>query len=219
MTYAVSDLHGHWERYKDLIKHIQLNNSENTLYILGDSIDRGDGGCRILLDAMQRSNVISILGNHELTAAMCIPWILQEVTDQSLSELGEDQVASLHEWILNGGAPTLKELKNLSEAEREAILEYIRDMDIYAEVEAGGRSFLLTHAGLNHFVPDKPFDEYELTDYLFGRSILEQEFQQLQKQQKQKDLAEQAEIEKLGKKSKEGKRAQGGNVLLDIYQS
>lgn len=176
MTYAVSDLHGHWERYKDLIKHIQLNNSENTLYILGDSIDRGDGGCRILLDAMQRSNVISILGNHELTAAMCIPWILQEVTDQSLSELGEDQVASLHEWILNGGAPTLKELKNLSEAEREAILEYIRDMDIYAEVEAGGRSFLLTHAGLNHFVPNKPFNEYELTDYLFGRSILEQEF-------------------------------------------
>lgn len=176
MTYAVSDLHGHWERYKDLIKHIRLNNSENTLYILGDSIDRGDGGCRILLDAMQRPNVISILGNHELTAAMCIPWILQEVTDQSLSELGEDQVAALHEWILNGGTPTLKELKNLSEAEREAILEYIRDMDIYAEVEAGGRSFLLTHAGLNHFVPDKPFDEYELTDYLFGRSILEQEF-------------------------------------------
>lgn len=176
MTYAVSDLHGHWERYKDLIKHIQLNNSENTLYILGDSIDRGDGGCRILLDVMQRPNVISILGNHELTAAMCIPWILQEVTDQSLSELGEDQVGALHEWIVNGGAPTLKELKNLSEAEREEILEYIRDMDIYAEVEAGGRSFLLTHAGLNHFVPDKPFDEYELTDYLFGRSILEQEF-------------------------------------------
>lgn len=176
MVFVTSDIHGNWEKYKALLDMLPLAKSENTLYILGDFIDRGNDGCKILMDAMQRPNIIPVLGNHELTAAICIPWILQEVTDQSLSELSEAQIGALHEWLLNGGAPTLEELKNLSKAERAAILEYIRDMDIYAEVEAGGRSFLLTHAGLDNFVPNKPLHEYELTDFLFGRSILEQKF-------------------------------------------
>ncbi len=42
-------------------------------------------------------------------------------------------------------------------------------MDLYAEVEVGGRSFVLTHAGLDHFAPDKPLEEYELEDFLFSR--------------------------------------------------
>ena len=176
MVFVTSDIHGNWEKYKALLDKLPLTNPENTLYILGDFIDRGNDGCKILLDTMQRPNIVPVLGNHELTAAICLPWILQEVTDQNLSELREDQFAALQEWILNGGTPTLRELKKLSISKRKAILEYIREMDVYIEVEAGGRSFLLTHAGLNHFVPNKPFNEYELTDYLFGRSILEQEF-------------------------------------------
>jgi len=36
-------------------------------------------------------------------------------------------------------------------------------------VEVGGRSFVLTHAGLEQFAPDKPLEDYELTDFLFGR--------------------------------------------------
>lgn len=176
MIFVTSDIHGNWEKYKALLDKLPLTNPENTLYILGDFIDRGNDGCKILLDTMQRPNIVPVLGNHELTAAICLPWILQEVTDQNLSELREDQFAALQEWILNGGTPTLRELKKLSISKRKAILEYIREMDVYIEVEAGGRSFLLTHAGLNHFVPNKPFNEYELTDYLFGRSILEQEF-------------------------------------------
>ena len=51
-------------------------------------------------------------------------------------------------------------------------------MDVYAEVETGGRSFLLTHAGLDHFQPEKDLEEYDLTDFLFGRSFAEQEFYQ-----------------------------------------
>lgn len=176
MIFVTSDIHGRWEKYRALLEKISTTDQNNTIYLLGDFIDRGDDGCKILLDAMQRPNIIPILGNHELTAAICLPWILREVTDQNLSALREEQFAALQEWILNGGTPTLRELKKLSMSKRKAILEYIREMDVYIEVEAGGRSFLLTHAGLNHFVPGKPFDEYKLTDYIFSRSILEQDF-------------------------------------------
>ena len=142
---------------------------DDALYVLGDVIDRGPDGCKILLDMMGRPNVIPILGNHEFTAAVCLPWLLEEVTDCSLADLDDTRLAALQEWIVNCGGPTLRELQGLSRAERGDILDYLWEMELYAEAEAGGRSFVLTHAGLDHFSPGKPLDDYELEDFLFCR--------------------------------------------------
>lgn len=168
MIYVLSDIHGHYDKYRAMLEAINFKPAD-TLYILGDVIDRGLDGCKILLDMMGRPNVVPILGNHELVAAVCLPWLLEEVTDQSLAALGEDQIAALSEWITNGGGPTLRALKQLRQEEREEILEYIRDMELYAEVTAGGRSFVLVHAGLEHFSPEKPLEDYDLQDFLFAR--------------------------------------------------
>jgi len=151
-----------------LLEAISLKDSD-TLYVLGDMIDRGSDGVKILMDMMARPNVAPILGNHEFTAAVCLPWLMEEVTDTSIESLTDVQLAAFTEWIQNGGAPTLKALKELSQAERRDILDYLRDMGLYAQVEVGGRSFVLTHAGLERFAPDKPLEDYELTDFLFGR--------------------------------------------------
>ena len=144
--------------------------------MLGDVIDRGPDGCKILLDMMGRPNVLPILGNHEFTAAVCLPYLLEEVTDRSLADLDDTRLAALQEWIINGGGPMLRGLKELSRAEREDILDYLREMELYAEVEAGGRSFVLTHAGLDHFSPEKPLEDYALEDFLFCRPKLEEDF-------------------------------------------
>ncbi|WP_417094681.1 metallophosphoesterase [Intestinimonas timonensis] len=168
MIYACSDLHGHYDRWTALLEKIGLRPAD-TLYVLGDVIDRGPDGCKILLDMMGRPNVLPILGNHEFTAAVCLPWLLEEVTDRSLADLDGARLAALQEWIANGGGPTLRGLQKLSRAEREDILDYLREMELYAEAEAGGRSFVLTHAGLDHFSPEKPLEDYELEDFLFCR--------------------------------------------------
>ena len=55
-------------------------------------------------------------------------------------------------------------------------MDYLREMALYAEVEAGGRSFVLTHAGLDHFSPEKPLEDYALEDFLFCRPKLEEDF-------------------------------------------
>lgn len=176
MHYVISDPHGCYNKYLAMLAAIQFK-STDTLYVLGDVIDRGGpDGCKILLDMMGRSNVFPILGNHEFTAAVCLPWLLEEVTDFNLENLSEVQIAALSEWITNGGGSTLRELKRLRQEEREDILEYIREMDLYAEVKAGGRSFVLVHAGLDHFAPEKPLEEYELMDFLFTRPSLNTEF-------------------------------------------
>ena len=61
-NYACSDIHGLKERYDHMMEYIK---EEDTLYLLGDVIDRGKDGIAILLDVMKRKNVVMLLGNHE----------------------------------------------------------------------------------------------------------------------------------------------------------
>ena len=168
MIYAMSDIHGCFDKYRAMLSEIRFK-STDTLYILGDVIDRGPDGVRILQDMNMRPNVLPILGNHEFTASVCLPWLMEEVTEQSLSALDETQLAALSEWLTNGGGPTLRGLRQITQEEREDILEYVQEMELYAEVTAGGRRFVLTHSAIGHFDPAKPLDSYELPDFLFGR--------------------------------------------------
>lgn len=49
--------------------------------------------------------------------------------------------------------PTLRELKNLSMPRRKSILEYIRDMDVYMEVESEGLLVSFDSCWLKQFSP------------------------------------------------------------------
>jgi len=132
-------------------------------------IDRGTDGVRILQDMMLRPNVIPLLGNHEFMAAMCLPWLLAEITEDSLAKLDEARIGALQDWMNNGGGPTLKALGSLNQEERRDILDYLREFSIYEEVEVRGRSFVLVHGGLGSFSPDKPLEDYMLEELLFNR--------------------------------------------------
>lgn len=164
MIYVCSDIHGDYAKYRSLLEKISLQ-AQDTLYVLGDVIDRGPDGIKILRDMMVRPNIAPILGNHELIAAACLGWLLDDITEESLAALGPAQLGTLQGWMNNGGEPTFLAVCGLSREEREEILEYIKEMELYAQVEAGGRAFLLVHAGLDHFSPEKDLEDYDLEDY------------------------------------------------------
>ena len=63
VIYAVSDLHGCYDKYRKLLERLT---SDDSLYILGDIVDRGSEGMKILLDLINRKNVFSCRGNHDL---------------------------------------------------------------------------------------------------------------------------------------------------------
>ena len=67
MIYAISDLHGCYDKYVRMLEKINFNDSD-TLYILGDIVDRGSDGIKILLDIYNRKNVIALRGNHDYLA-------------------------------------------------------------------------------------------------------------------------------------------------------
>ena len=61
MIYAMSDLHGCYDKYIKMLEKINFSN-DDTLYILGDIVDRGADGIKILQDIMQTGeNLRSLL--------------------------------------------------------------------------------------------------------------------------------------------------------------
>ena len=64
-TYVISDIHG---QYKSFIKMLDLIrfSKDDTLYVLGDVIDRGPDGIKILQHLMKMKNAELFMGNHEL---------------------------------------------------------------------------------------------------------------------------------------------------------
>ena len=49
MIYAVSDIHGCYRQYKEVLEKIAFSD-EDTLYVLGDVLDRGPEPLRVLED-------------------------------------------------------------------------------------------------------------------------------------------------------------------------
>ena len=64
MIYVLSDIHGQRRRFDSIMKQINLQ-PEDTLYVLGDVIDRNPDGIKILRQLMAMPNVKLLLGNHE----------------------------------------------------------------------------------------------------------------------------------------------------------
>lgn len=64
MIYVMSDIHGNLKRFHSVMRQIRLTSSD-TLYVLGDVIDRYPDGIRILKRIRSMENVKLLLGNHE----------------------------------------------------------------------------------------------------------------------------------------------------------
>ena len=70
MIYVMGDIHGNLRRFDSVMDQIRLS-PEDTLYVLGDVIDRHPDGLAILRKFMKMDNVRMILGNHEAMRLAC----------------------------------------------------------------------------------------------------------------------------------------------------
>lgn len=73
-TYVISDVHGEYQRLMKLLKKINFNDYD-TLYLLGDMIDRGNQGLKIFQFAIKHKNVVTLMGNHEYMAIQPLNWL------------------------------------------------------------------------------------------------------------------------------------------------
>lgn len=167
-TYVMSDLHGNYKAYKDMLEKIEFSNAD-TLFILGDILDRGPHPIKIILDVMNRPNVEVLAGNHCMMALECMSFLMREVTWESLAELNIEKIEKLVNWQQNGAETTINEFWKCNAETRQAVFEFISELDVYDEIEIGEKTFILVHAGLGNFSPDKQMWEYELSELVWDR--------------------------------------------------
>lgn len=175
MVYATSDLHGcPPEAFRQLLDRAGFT-QDDFLFILGDVIDRGEHGAELLLWLTQQPNMQLILGNHEALLLGC-EYLFEEVTDESLAKLTGGQISLLENWMGNGGSPTLAGLRKILRQDPQligGIFDYLRDAPLYESLEVAGSRYVLVHAGLGNFQPDRLLEDYAPEELLFVRPTLE----------------------------------------------
>ncbi len=105
--------------------------ADDTLYILGDVIDRGPDGISLLREIMATPNMVMLLGNHEY---MMLDYLKHN----------PDPIA-IRRWNKNGNRPTLDAYLKLKAREQQEILDYLRSLPTHLEIEVDGRRFYLVH--------------------------------------------------------------------------
>ena len=168
MIYVMSDIHGCYEMYQKMLKKIAFG-EKDLLYILGDVVDRGTEGMKVVLDIADRENVILLRGNHDHTAAVLLSHfhILEEENcSKVLLEVYKD-------WLSDGGDKTLLEFLKLSPDEREKVLVTLGKTEFFKEMDINGKHYLLAHT-----VPEKErlqeYPNWELYDYIIGEPDYEE---------------------------------------------
>lgn len=64
MRYVIADIHGEYELFLQLLDKIKLT-TDDTLFVCGDVIDKGQHSIRLAKLLCQMPNVKCVLGNHE----------------------------------------------------------------------------------------------------------------------------------------------------------
>ena len=128
--YVMSDIHGEADRFWAMLEQIRFS-PEDTLYVLGDVVDRGPHGIRLLLELMEMPNVVMLLGNHE---HMFLRYLSPDVTETDILR-----------WNKNGNRPTLEAYTALDVSGRRRVKHFLRSLPAMVEVEVAGTRWHLVH--------------------------------------------------------------------------
>ena len=162
MIYAVSDLHGCYDKYIKLLERLKMT-SDDSLYILGDIVDRGSDGIKIVLDLIKRDNVFSCRGNHD----HCAQILLRNFAIPNDGFFADGLEEAFRLWLSDGGSTTYEEFLKLDESKQQAALSYLSSLPLFEELTIGGRKFFLAHT-----VPEKSkmlnMDNCRISDFIMG---------------------------------------------------
>ena len=129
-VYCLSDIHGMAGAFHRMLETIRFTD-EDTLYVIGDVIDRGERGIALLQELMAMDNAVMLLGNHEY---MMLDALRPGATPV---EIGR--------WQRNGCRPTAEAFLKLSPREQKALLDYLKGLPDCLDVTVRGTRYFLVH--------------------------------------------------------------------------
>ncbi len=168
MHWAISDIHGCYEEYQALLEKIRFS-SRDTLYFLGDAVDRGPEPMKVVLDLAARKNVVPLLGNHDLLAWQVLDRFGETIAQNRLPTGTQQELAQYYFWRKRGGQTTLDSYRRAAPDQRQTMLEYFTRCKLWHQVRVGGTLYWMVHAGLGDFAPNRPPESYTLRQLLIQR--------------------------------------------------
>lgn len=148
-TYTVSDVHGAYKAFKQVLEKSSFNKEEDTLIFIGDAADGWSEVPELIEELLSIKNLINIKGNHD---DWCYQWLKYGVKNPL--------------WLQQGGEATYEAytfhhpdlmLKHEKEFFAKQIYYYIDD-----------KNRLFVHGGFNW---KAPFKETEKSDLIWDRKM------------------------------------------------
>ena len=189
-TYVMSDIHGCYDAFLSMLEKIRFSDTDN-LILAGDYIDRGTQSYEMLQWIERRPpNVCVLRGNHEEEFAAYVELMLlldrREGLDSDFSS-PEDLAALYHSvkyWInhrrptghcfdvfdIYGTVESLLKQKAVTLGDLCRWAEIMRKMPYYKQVDVGGRTCIIVHAGYSER-NEKAVEGFESREqfYLYAR--------------------------------------------------
>jgi serine/threonine protein phosphatase 1 len=144
--YAISDIHGCFKPFYELIVNtIKLTKSDQ-LILLGDYIDRGDQSKEVIdfIIDLQKSgfNISPLAGNHEVM-------LLDSVNNPEILPL----------WLMNSGISTLIsfDIQNIMEIDKRYI-DFFTSLEYYKILD----KLIFVHAGFDDFAINPFSDKHDM---------------------------------------------------------
>ena len=122
------------------MKQIDLQ-SDDTMYVLGDVVDRYPDGIKILRRIMKMPNARMLMGNHEYMMLQAIGHCRNAADERANTNWKQRR-----HWYQNGGRVTHEQLKHIRLDARAEIFRFIRQLPVNMEVTVNGIKYKLVHA-------------------------------------------------------------------------
>jgi serine/threonine protein phosphatase 1 len=144
--FAISDIHGCFRPFYELVVNIIRLTKSDKLILLGDYIDRGEHSKEVIdfiIDLRKEGfDIDALIGNHELM-------LIDAWNEPDL----------MHLWSLNGGLLTLQSfgIEDIREIESH-YLEFFNSLNYYLNLG----NVIFVHAGFDDLAPDPFLDKQSM---------------------------------------------------------
>lgn len=155
-TYLMSDIHGEYRKLLRMLKKIDFT-KDDTLYIIGDVVDRGEEPIEIIEWVMRTPNAHLLKGNHE---SMFIDYL--NAPD------GEAKDMALLMWSRNGGLTTYEGYEKRSVEQKERIKTFVKTLPYYKILD----DVLLVHSGVEVVKTSEPLTLEEIMERQSENALL-----------------------------------------------
>ena len=164
-TYAISDLHGRLDLWNQVKEYLEYN---DTVYFLGDAIDRGPDGWELMKELIEDKRVIYICGNHE-------DMLIKAVAEMKQG-IGPNNCGSMSDFYLwyyyNGGYTTYNHMiqdsewgKWIDKLQEKVCYQY----HLYYSINDELGKIILCHAGYTPYLAHLDNENRSLKDLMWDR--------------------------------------------------